>query len=163
MPAVRATLAEVAPGVPIATVRTLSEIVSGSTQLSRLISWLSVLFAGLAAALAVLGVYSVLSYAVAQRMREFAIRAAVGASRATLVTMVFREGALLSFIGIVAGILLALQSSGLLSHLLFGVSATDPLVFGAAAAGLAIVAAAGYLIPAARAAKADPIGALRGE
>ena len=65
--------------------------------------------------------------------------------------------------GIAAGSLLALQSSGLIGHLLFGVSATDPAVFAAAAAGLALVAAAGYLIPAARAARADPIQALRGE
>ena len=117
----------------------------------------------LAATLAVLGVYSVLSYAVAQRTREFAIRAAVGASRGRLVTMVLREGLLMSGAGIVIGTALALQASGLLRRLLCGVSETDPVVFGLAAVGLAAVAAAGYLIPAARAAKADPIGALRGE
>ena len=107
--------------------------------------------------------YSVLSYAVAQRTREFAIRAAVGATHGRLVASVLREGVILSAVGIAAGTLLALQSSGLLSHLLFGVSTTDPTVFAAAAAGLALVAAAGYLIPAARAVKADPIQALRGE
>ena len=160
---IRSTLATVAPEVPLATVRTLHDVVSSSTRLSRLISWLSVLFGLLAAALAVLGVYSVLSYAVAQRMREFAIRAAVGASRRRLVTMVLGEGVLLSGVGIVVGTVLALQVSGLLKRLLYGVSETDPVVFGAAAIGLAAVAAAGYVIPAARAAHADPIAALRGE
>ncbi len=161
--AIRSTLAAVAPGVPLATVRTMDDVVATSTRLSRLISSLSVVFAILAAALAVLGVYSVLSYAVAQRAREFAIRAAVGASRGRLVTMVLREGALVSGAGIVIGTALALQASGLLRRLLYGVSETDPIVFGVAAVGLAAVAAAGYLVPAARAAKADPIGALRGE
>ena len=80
---------------------------STATRLSRLISWLSVVFAILAASLAVLGVYSVLSYAVAQRTREFAIRAAVGASRGRLVTMVLREGALMSGAGIIIGTALA--------------------------------------------------------
>ena len=159
----RAALATVAPGVPLAQVRTLGDIVATSTRMSRLVSWLSVIFGVLAATLAVLGVYSVLSYAVAQRTREFAIRAAVGATRGRLVASVLREGVLLSGVGIVAGALLALQSSGLLGHLLFGVSAKDPVVFLAAGAGLALVAAAGYLIPATRAAKADPIQALRGE
>jgi putative ABC transport system permease protein len=160
---IREALGRVAPGVPLATVRTLEDIVSTSTRMSRLISWLSVVFAALAAALAVLGVYSVLSYAVAQRTREFAIRSAVGATRGTLVASVMREGALLSGVGIAGGIGLALLSSGLLSRLLFGVSTRDAFVFGAAAIGLATVAAAGYFIPATRASKADPIGALRGE
>ena len=160
---IRATLAGVAPGVPLAQVRTLGDIVSTSTRMSRLVSWLSVIFGVLAATLAVLGVYSVLSYAVAQRTREFAIRAAIGATRGRLVASVLREGMVLSGVGIAAGALLALQSSGLLSHLLFGVSATDPAVFAAAGTGLALVAAAGYLIPAARASKADPVQALRGE
>jgi ABC-type antimicrobial peptide transport system permease subunit len=161
---IRAALAGVVPDVPLATVRTLDDVVSTATGLSRLISWLSVVFGALAATLAVLGVYSVLTFAIAQRMREFAIRAALGASRSRLMTMVLREGALLSGIGILAGTMLALQSSGLLSHLLFDVSARDPWVFGAAAGGLTAVAAVGYLVPAARrAAGADPIRALRGE
>ena len=161
--AVRSVLASVAPEVPLAGVRTLGEVVSTATRQSRLITWLSVVFGVLAATLAVLGVYSVLSYAVAQRNREFAIRAAVGASRLQLVTMVLREGALLSGVGIVAGTVLALQASGLLRRLLYGVSETDPAVFVLAAAGLAVAAAAGYLIPAARAARTDPIVALKAD
>jgi putative ABC transport system permease protein len=158
---IRSTLAGIVPDVPLSAVRTLGDVVASSTQLSRLVSWLSVVFAILAATLAVLGVYSVLSYAVAQRMREFAIRAAVGAARAPRVSMVLREGVLLSGAGIICGTLLALQASGLLRRLLYGVSETDPIVFAVAAVGLAAVAAAGYLIPAARAARANPIHALR--
>ncbi len=161
--AIRSALAGVAPDVPLAGVRTLGEVVSMATRQSRLISWLSVGFGVLAATLAVLGVYSVLSYAVAQRTREFAIRAAVGASRIRLVTMVLREGAVLSGVGIAAGTVLALQASGLLRRLLYGVSETDPAVFVLAAAALAVAAAAGYLIPAARAARTDPIVALKSD
>lgn len=160
---IRAALAAVAPNVPLATVRTLEEVVSSATRLSRLISWLSVLFGVLAAVLAVLGVYSVLSYAVAQRMREFAIRAAVGATRARLIRLVFGEGMLLSGIGIVLGTILALQASGLLKQLLFSVSETDASVFVFAAIGLAAVAAIGYLVPAMRAARADAMATLRNE
>jgi ABC-type antimicrobial peptide transport system permease subunit len=74
-----------------------------------------------------------------------------------------REGAILSVIGIAAGVLLAIPASGLLQHLLYGVDARDVTVLAAAAAGLTAVAAAGYLIPAARASRADPIQTLRGE
>ena len=160
---IRTALAEVARDVPLAAVRTLDEVVSASTRLSRLTSWLSVIFGILAAALAVLGVYSVLSYAVAQRMREFAIRSAIGASRPQLVGMILREGVWLSALGIAIGAAIALWGSALLKQLLYGVSETDPVVFVAAGLVLAVVAAAGYLIPATRAAKADPIEALRGE
>ena len=160
---IRTALASVAPDVPVAAVRTLDDVVSSSTRLSRLNSWLSVIFGLLATALAVLGVYSVLSYAVAQRMREFAIRSAIGASRPQLVAMVLREGALLSVIGVVLGAAIAFQASTLLRSLLFGVSETDPFVFAGAALGVSFIAAVGYLVPAARAARADPIEALRGE
>jgi ABC-type antimicrobial peptide transport system permease subunit len=77
--------------------------------------------------------------------------------------MVLREGAMLTGIGIVGGTVVALQASGLLRRLLYGVSETDPAVFALAAMGLALAAAAGYLIPATRAARTDPIVALKGD
>jgi ABC-type antimicrobial peptide transport system permease subunit len=122
-----------------------------------------VIFGVLAAALAILGIYSVMSYTVAQRERELAIRAAVGATRSTLLSMVVKEGLLLSAFGIAAGAVLALGSSRLLGTLLYEVSATDPLVFVGSALGLAGVAIAGYLIPATRAARVEPVTALRSE
>ena len=124
---------------------------------------MSVLFGVLAAALAILGIYSVMSYTVAQRERELAIRAAVGATRASLLSMVLREGLILSGAGIAAGALLAFAASGVLRSLLYQVSATDPVVFAASAFGLAAIALAGYLVPAARASRVEPVVALRSE
>ena len=87
--------------------RTFDEVVTNANRTSGLLSWLSVLFGVLAAALAILGIYSVMSYTVAQRERELAIRAAVGASRSSLLSMVLREGLMLSGAGIAAGAVIA--------------------------------------------------------
>lgn len=160
---IRAGLGEMTPHVALAAVRTFDEVVSTATRTSGLLSWLSVLFGVLAAALAVLGIYSVMSYTVAQRERELAIRASVGASRSMLLSLVLKEGLLLSATGIAAGAVIAFAASGVLGSLLYDVSATDPSVFLAAAAGLAVVALGGYLIPAARAARVEPVVALRSE
>jgi putative ABC transport system permease protein len=160
---IRTELAQMTPYVALAAVRTLEDVVTNANRTSGLLSWLSVLFGVLAAALAILGIYSVMSYTVAQRERELAIRAAVGANRATLLSMVLREGVILSGAGIAAGTVIALASSNLLRSLLYEVSATDPLVFISSALGLAAIAIAGYLIPAARAARVEPVTALRSE
>ncbi len=160
---IRSALAQMTPNVALAAVRTLEEVVSTATRTSGLLSWLSVLFGALAAALAILGIYSVMSYTVAQRERELAIRAAVGASRSSLLSMVLREGLLLSGAGIAAGAVIAAASSSVLRSLLYEVSATDPIVFAGSAVGLATIALAGYLIPAARASRVEPVVALRSE
>ncbi|HYE85712.1 MAG TPA: ABC transporter permease, partial [Vicinamibacterales bacterium] len=150
---IRAAMAQLTPHVALSNMRTFDEVVANSTRTSGMLSWLSVLFGVLAAALAILGIYSVMSYTVAQRERELAIRAAVGATRSTLLSMVLREGLVLSATGIVAGVILALASSGLLRSLLYDVSGRDPMVFAMSAIGLTGVAMAGYLIPAARASR----------
>ena len=160
---IRATLAQMTPNIALANVRTFEEVVANATRQSGLLSWLSVLFGVLAAVLAILGIYSVMSYTVAQRERELAIRAAVGANRSSLLTMVVREGVMLSAAGIAAGAALALATSRVLGSLLYQVSATDPTVFIASALGLAGIALAGYLIPAARASRVEPVVALRSE
>ena len=160
---IRATLAQMTSHVALAAVRTFEEVIATANRTSGLLSWLSVLFGVLAAALAILGIYSVMSYTVAQRERELAIRAAVGASRSSLLSMVLREGLLMSGAGIAAGAVIAAAASSLLSRLLYDVSATDPVVFAGSAAGLAAVALAGYLIPAARASRVEPVVALRSE
>jgi len=160
---IRSAMAQTTPYVAISTIRTFEEVVANSTRQSGLLSWLSVLFGVLAAALAILGIYSVMSYTVAQRERELAIRAAVGANRSTLLSMVLREGLILSGAGISAGAVIAFASSSLLRSLLYEVSATDPLVFISSALGLAGIAIAGYVIPAARAARVEPVTALRSE
>jgi putative ABC transport system permease protein len=149
--------------VALSSMRTFDEVIATSTRTSGLLSWLSVLFGVLAAALAILGIYSVMSYTVAQRERELAIRAAVGATRSSLLSMVLREGLWLSGAGIAAGAVIALAASSVLGSLLYDVSARDPMVFVASAAGLAGIALAGYLIPAARASRVEPVVALRSE
>ncbi len=160
---VRQMLGQMTPNVALAAVRSFDEVVAASTRMSRLVSWLSVLFGVLAAALAILGIYSVMSYTVAQRERELAIRSAVGASRWALLALVLKEGLMLSGAGIAAGAAIALAASGVLRNLLYDVSATDPAVFIASAIGLGAIALAGHLIPAARAARVDPVVALRSE
>jgi putative ABC transport system permease protein len=160
---IRRELGQMTPHVALAAVRTFDEVVTTSTRTSELLSWLSVLFGALAGALAILGIYSVMSYTVAQRERELAIRAAVGANRSTLLSMVLKEGLTLSGAGIAAGAVIAFAASGVLRTLLYDVSATDPTVFIASALGLAAVALAGYLIPAARASRVEPVVALRRE
>jgi putative ABC transport system permease protein len=160
---IRSALAAMTPHVALAAVRTFDEVVSTATRTSGLLSWLSVIFGVLAAVLAILGIYSVMSYTVAQRERELAIRAAVGASRSSLLSMVLREGVILSGAGIAAGAALALAASGVLRSLLYQVSATDPVVFAGSALGLAAIALAGYLIPATRASRVEPVVALRSE
>ncbi len=114
------------PHVALAATRTFDDVVTTATQTSGLLSWLSVIFGALAAALAIVGIYSVMSYTVAQRTRELAIRSAVGASRSMLLGAVIREGFWLSVAGIVAGVVLALAGSGVLGALLYDVQATDP-------------------------------------
>jgi ABC-type antimicrobial peptide transport system permease subunit len=104
-------------------------------------------------------IYSVMSYTVAQRERELAIRAAVGASRSSLLSMVLREGLLLSAAGIAAGAALAFAASGVLRSLLYNVSATDPLVFAGSAVGPP--RSRWRLVPASRASRVEPVVALR--
>ena len=147
----------------MASVRTFDEVVATATRTSGLLSWLSVLFGGLAAGLAVVGVYGVMSCTVAQRKRELAIRAAVGATRPALLGLVLTEGLTMSTAGIAIGALIAWAASGVLRALLYEVSATDVAVFGASALGLAAVTLAGYLVPATRAARVEPVTALRAE
>jgi putative ABC transport system permease protein len=160
---IRSALGQMTPHVALAATRTFDDVVATSTQTSGLLSWLSVIFGALAASLAIVGIYSVMSYTVAQRTRELAIRSAVGASRSMLLGVVVREGFTLSTAGIGAGIVLALAASGVVGALLYDVRATDPVVFALSAVSLAAIALAGYVIPALRASRVEPVTALRGD
>jgi hypothetical protein len=161
--AVGAALARQAPSVALAAVRTFGDVVSTSTRTPQLVARLTGLFGLGAALLAAVGVYGLLSYTTAQRRRELSIRAAVGASRSMLVTLVVREGLALTALGLVAGATIAWGVSGLLSSLLYGVTATDPAVWLGAAAGLSACALLGYALPAVRASRIQPAAALRVE
>jgi putative ABC transport system permease protein len=158
---IRSELTAMAPQVPLAAVRTFEDVVATATRTSVLLSSLSVLFGVLAGTLATIGVFGLLSYTVAQRVRELAVRAAVGASRMTLLVLILREGLSLSAIGILVGLVMAWTGSGAMASLLYDVSATDAAVLGGAAAGLALVAAAGAAVPALRASRIEPVVALR--
>jgi ABC-type antimicrobial peptide transport system permease subunit len=163
VPIVRGTLADLDPRLPLAALRTFEEVLAGATRASRLYSALTALFGVLAAALAIVGIYSVMSYTVAQRTRELAIRSALGASNQGLLGLVLREGFLMTGIGIAAGLVGAVAASRVLQVLLYQVSPTDPLVLGGTAAGVAAAALLGYVIPALRASRVQPAVALRAE
>jgi putative ABC transport system permease protein len=121
------------------------------------------LFGALAVILAAIGIYGVSHYAVAERTREMGVRMALGASPAALVVQVIREGVTMPLVGIALGAGLALSTTRLLSHLLFGVAATDPLTFTTVLAALVGVAFVACVIPARRAARVDPLTALRSD
>lgn len=161
--AIRRELAALTTDVALGAVRTFEDIVDTSTRTAGLLSWLSALFGGLAVTLAVVGIYGLLSYAVAQRERELAVRAAGGAARRQLMGLVLSEGAALTGVGLTGGLALAWAASNALAGLLFEVSATDATVFAAGAAGLAAVSFGGYLLPAMRASRVAPVNALRAE
>ena len=163
VPLVRQELTELNPQLPLAAVRTFSEVVDGATRSSRLYSALTALFGVLAAVLAIVGIYSVMSYTVAQRTRELAIRSALGATHGGLLQLVLREGFTMSAIGIVAGLVGAFWASQLMGALLYQVSPSDPVVFGATAVAVAVIALLGYLLPAFRASRVEPAVALRSE
>jgi len=129
----------------------------------RLMATLSGFFGFLAVALATVGLYGVISYMVARRRNEIGIRIALGASRGNVLTLVLREAAVLLGAGLVIGIGLALVVGRLASSLLFGLKPSDPVTIGASVAGLAVVAIAASLLPALRAARVEPMVALREE
>ena len=163
VPLVRNELASLNPQLPLAAVRTFTEVVNAATRSSRLYSALTALFGVLAAVLAIVGIYSVMSYAVAQRVRELAIRSALGASNNRLLQLVLREGFTMSAIGIAAGLAGAIAASQLVQSLLYQVSPTDPVVFALTAVAVAAAATLGYLVPAFRASRVQPAVALRSE
>jgi len=141
--------------------RTLDQIKDESAASSRLRTTLLAVFAGLALILSAVGIYGVISYTVAQRTHEIGVRAALGAPSAALLRLVLTSGMTLTAMGLALGLAGALALTRLLSSLLFGVSARDPITLVAAALGLSAVAAAACYVPARRAATLDPLVALR--
>ena len=124
---------------------------------------LLVAFAGLALFLSALGIYGVLAYDVSQRTREIGIRGAIGATRAQIIGMILWQGLVKAVIGLVVGLVGAGLLSRYLTSLLFQVQPTDPVVYGGVAAVLLLVALLASYLPARRAAKIDPMVALRTE
>jgi predicted permease len=160
---VRVVMKEFDPTLPSTEYITLSGIVDQAVAPRRLITSLLGAFSSLALLLSAIGLYGVIAYSVGQRTREIGIRLAVGAQRGQVVNMIVGEGLKMAVAGVVLGLMAALLLTRVLSSLLFGVTATDPLVFAANAAILITVALLACAIPARRAAKVDPMEALRQE
>ncbi len=160
---VRGAVASIDKDQPILEISTMQQMVNGSVATKRITLILLGLFSGLALVLAVVGVYGVISYAVAQRTREIGIRMALGAERREVLKMVVGKSLRLTLVGVALGIASALALTHFLASLLYNVSPTDLLTFFAAALALTTVALVASYIPARRAAKVDPMVALRYE
>lgn len=163
MGAVRRELQAFAPDQPIGEMAALSQVVQRSVSQPRLFTALIAGFGGLALLLAVLGIYGVIAYTVAQRKREIGIRMALGQSRGSVTGMVVRQTLRLAGTGAAVGIVAALAGTGVLRSQLFGISPTDPLAFAATAVALLLAAAVAGLVPALRAARIDPMIAIRND
>jgi putative ABC transport system permease protein len=158
---VRRTVLQLDHNQPVSEIKTLSAVLDASENQRRLMFALLGAFSVAATLLAVLGLYSVISYSVVERTREIAIRQALGAQRSSILALVLRQGLGVALTGIVAGIVGAAGLTRLLSSMLFGVKALDPVTFMLAAMLFLMVALAASYIPARRAAAVEPMAALR--
>jgi putative ABC transport system permease protein len=160
---IRRAVQEVNPDLPVFGVRSVSSIISDSLASRRFALQILVFFAATALLLAAIGIYGVMAYFVSQRVREIGVRMALGAQRGDVLKLVVSQGMLLASVGVAIGLVAALSLTRLISGLLFGVSATDPVTLVMFAALLAAVAFLANYIPANRAARIDPMVALRHE
>jgi predicted permease len=163
IPQVRQLLASIDPDLPIGQITTMREQMSSNLAQQRMVAWLTAIFGVLALSLACLGLYGVLSYTVALRTSELGVRMALGATQSGVLWLVIRQTIILAGAGIAGGLLLALLTARAISSLLFGLSPYDPVTLFAATFLLFVVSLASGLKPAYRAAKVDPIVALRYE
>jgi ABC-type antimicrobial peptide transport system permease subunit len=160
---VKRAVARVDPTQAVSQVRTMEQVAAQSTARPRLRAELVVAFAALAAMLAAVGIFSVLTFMVQQRAREFSVRLAVGATARDLLRLVFGGGLKLTAIGVAIGVAASALLVRSLATLLFGVPPLDPLTFVVAPLALASIAMLACLAPALRALRADPVAALRSE
>ncbi len=163
VPAVRAAVREADPALPVYDVATMDEWLSRAVAQPRLGTTLLAVFAAVALALAAVGIYGLIAYTVSQRTREIGVRMALGARPAEVMRLVVAEGMRPALAGMVLGVLGAWAASRVIGSLLFGITATDPPAFLAAALFLALAAALAAYLPARRASRLDPSVALRAE
>jgi len=160
--AVRSSLGQVSPAIGL-DFSSYGEVVRNGLLRERLMATLSGFFGGLAALISAIGLYGVMSYLVVRRTNEIGLRMALGAGRGSVVALIFRQAGVLMAIGIAAGIGLTLALAGVARSILFGLQPYDPRTLAMAALLLALVAAAACYLPARRAARLEPIVALREE
>ena len=151
------------PTVRVRDLRTMNDVVNASVHQERVLAQLGGFFSLFALALASVGLYGVLSLAVVQRTRELGVRMALGAQRSDVLFLVIRRGLKLALAGSLIGMIGAMAATRLMSSLLFGIHATDPIAFTIAVLVLLSVALFASWLPARRATKVDPMGALRQE
>jgi putative ABC transport system permease protein len=161
--AVRQELRTIDPGQPVFNVHVMQDLIQGSVAQPRFRTFLISAFAGLALALATLGLYGVVSYSVSQRTTELGIRVALGAEPGSIVKLVVFRAAGLAAIGLVIGVGVSLAGSRIIARFLFSVSPTDPITLAGTCLIILLVALTASLVPALRAAKVDPATALRAE
>jgi putative ABC transport system permease protein len=163
VPAITRVLQQINPELPVRNVRSMDQLVMGSLSQYRFSMYLFAALASLAFALAAVGIYSVLAYSVRSRAQEISVQIALGAQVHDVLALIAAEGMKPALLGIAVGAFGAWMVSGVLSRLIFGISAVDPYTFAAAALLLATVALMACLIPAYRATRVEPLTALRGE
>jgi predicted permease len=163
MPSIRSKVRDLDANLPVYALRTTEVQINNSLSTERMIASLSAVFGFLATLLAVIGLYGVMAYAVAQRIREVGIRMALGAARGNVIWMVMREVLLLVSIGVTAGVAASLALTRVVQSQLFGLTPHDPQTLVLASVALAMVACAAGYVPAFRASRLDPMAALRYE
>ena len=161
--AVRTIVAQIDPAIPVSNVRTMDRIVSDALARPRFTMLLLGVFGAVALALAITGIYGVLSYAVSQRRREIGIRVALGATRRMVLRLIMGEGLRLALVGIGVGLVVALLLTRTMESLVYGIRAVDPATFVLVPVLFAIVALAASYLPARRAAGVDAAVAFRQE
>jgi predicted permease len=161
--AVRSQVQSLDTNLALTNLNTIEELIDQGLWAPRVGAGLLAVFGALALLLAIVGVYGVLSYSVSQQTREIGIRMAMGARTASVLSLVVRQGMRLALVGLALGLVIAFAGMRLLSSLLFGVSAHDPATFAGVSLILATAAILGCYVPARRAAKINPISALRYE
>ncbi|MGB0035338.1 MAG: ABC transporter permease [Candidatus Acidiferrales bacterium] len=161
--AVRREVQSIDPTIPVASIRTMDEVLSTAQSRPRFLTLLLALFSTVALLIATVGIYGVISYSVARRSKEFGLRMALGAQSTNILGLVMKQGFVLTAIGVVVGAGSALGLTRLMSSLLFGVQPTDAITFVSVSALLAAVALFASYIPARRATQVDPMHALRYE
>ena len=156
-------LGRIDPDIPIGAVSSMDSQVASSLTQQRLLSWVLTVFGGLAMLLGTVGVYGVVAYSVERRRREIGLRIAVGAERLSVLRLLLRQGAVIGVAGVGIGLVAAFVSARVLEGFLFEVSSTDPATLAGVAVSVLLVTLLATYAPAARAARLDPLTALRSE